>query len=57
MSSVVSRFRAISIGALGSIVVAVGQMLTGDLTFEAAVPLILGAVTHLFVSPADKIGV
>lgn len=48
--------RAISIGALGTIATAVGQWLNGGITAEAALPVIIGAVTHLFVSPAEHIG-
>lgn len=57
MPSFIKKFRALSVGALGSIIVAIGQGLTGDLTWAAAMPLIFGGFTHLFVSPADKVGI
>lgn len=44
---------ALIIGALVSILTAVGQVVSGDLTWAAAVPVIVGVVTRFFVSPAE----
>lgn len=48
--------RAVLIGALGSIATVVYQVSTGELTWAAALPIIIGAAIHPFVTPAQKVG-
>jgi hypothetical protein len=44
---------ALIIGVLVSVLALVGQVVAGDVTWAAAVPLIATAVTRFFVSPAN----
>lgn len=47
---------AVLIGLLVSILTIVGQVATAELTWAAAVPLIVGILTRFFVTPAPKPG-
>lgn len=49
------REPAVLIGLLISILTVIGQALSSDLTWAAAIPLIVGIVTRFFVSPAGDI--
>lgn len=53
----ITKNRAVAIGAAGTILITVGQVLTGTLSPDAAIPIILGAAIHPFVQPADRIGI
>lgn len=54
--SIIKQEPAVLIGLLITVLTVVAQVLSGDLTWAAAVPLIVGIITRFFVSPAGNTG-
>jgi heme A synthase len=51
----IKREPAVVLGLVATVALTAAQVSSGDLTWEAAVPLVVGAITRQFVSPvSDK---
>jgi hypothetical protein len=50
------KFPSLTIGAIGSAIVAAAQIWQGSPDWTIAVPQIAAVVIHLFVTPAEKVG-
>ena len=50
----IKREPAVVLGLVASVALTAAQVSAGDLTWEAAAPLIVGAITRQFVSPVSS---
>lgn len=53
--TIIKKEPALLVGLAISVLTLLGQVVSGDLTWAAAVPLITGAVARFFVSPANPL--